>query len=149
VRDASAHRWVLLSVIAVGGALGAPARYGIARLLPVQPGVFPWATFWTNVSGSLLIGLFVTGVLERMHRDRYVRPFFVVGFLGSFTTYSTLATETVTLVKDGNVGLAVAYTAASIVVGLSAAFAGLGIGRRLSDRVTEPHAGRLDERETA
>ncbi|HEY7107275.1 MAG TPA: CrcB family protein [Acidimicrobiia bacterium] len=134
MRDASGRRWALLVVVAAGGALGAPARYGIAQLLPVQPGVFPWATFWTNVSGALLIGLFVTGVLERMRRDRYVRPFFVVGFLGSFTTFSTLATETATLVKEGEVALAVGYTVASIVVGSSAAFGGLVIGRLLTER---------------
>ena len=119
----------LLLVIALGGALGAPARYRIARLLPVEPGAFPWATFWTNVAGALVIGLFVTGVLERLSRDRFVRPFFVVGFLGSFTTFSTLAVETATLVKDGDVAVAVAYTVASIVVGLTAAFVGLALGR--------------------
>ncbi len=124
----------LLLVIALGGALGAPARYGIARLLPVEPGAFPWATFWTNVAGALVIGLFVTGVLERLSRDRFVRPFFVVGFLGSFTTFSTLAVETATLVKDGEVPVAVAYTVASIVVGLTAAFVGLAVGRAVSGR---------------
>ena len=122
----------LLLVIALGGALGAPARYGIAQLLPVEPGAFPWATFWTNVAGALVIGLFVTGVLERLSRDRFVRPFFLVGFLGSFTTFSTLAVETATLVKDGDVAVAVAYTVASIVVGLAAAFVGLALGRTVS-----------------
>jgi CrcB protein len=130
----SRGRWSLLLVVAAGGALGAPARYGIARALPVEPGEFPWATFWTNVAGALLIGLFVTAVLERLTHDRFVRPFVVTGFLGSFTTFSTLAVETATLVKDGDAGLAIGYTVASIVAGLTAAFVGLVLGRALQPR---------------
>jgi CrcB protein len=125
------ERASLLGVIALGGALGAPARYGVAQALPVRAGEFPWATFWTNVTGALLIGLFVTAVLERLTRDRLVRPFVVTGFLGSFTTFSTLAVETTTLVRDGDVAVAVTYTLASIVVGLLAAFAGLTLGRTI------------------
>jgi fluoride exporter len=137
VRDASRERWMLPLVIAMGGALGAPARYGVARLIPVGAGEFPWATFWTNVTGALVIGLFVSGVLERMPRHRFVRPFLVVGFLGAFTTFSTFATETATLVKDGDVALAVAYTVASIAAGLTAAFVGLALGRAVTVRTPD------------
>ena len=57
----------------VGGALGAPARYEIAQLIPITPGTFPWATFWTNVSGAFVLGVFLTIVIERFPPTR-VRP---------------------------------------------------------------------------
>ena len=104
----------MLLAIAIGGALGAPARYGIAQLLPVAPGTFPWATFWTNLSGAFVLGVFLTVVLERYPPTRFVRPFFAIGFLGAYTTFSTLAVETARLVQDGEVALAVGYTVASI-----------------------------------
>ena len=134
-RPAPSQAAVLLA-IAVGGALGAPARYGIARLLPVTPGTFPWATFWTNISGAFVLGVFLTVVIERYPPTRFVRPFFAVGFLGAYTTFSTLAVETARLVHDGEVALAVAYTAASIAVGLVVACAGIALARALPGRRT-------------
>ena len=87
----------MLLAIAIGGALGAPARYGIAQLIPVTPGTFPWATFWTNLSGAFVLGFFLTVVIERFPPTRFVRPFFGIGFLGAYTTFSTLAVETAKL----------------------------------------------------
>ncbi len=81
----------------LGGALGAPARYEVAQLIPITPGTFPWATFWTNVSGAFVLGVFLTIVIERFPPTRFVRPFFGIGFLGAYTTFSTLAVETATL----------------------------------------------------
>jgi hypothetical protein len=65
----------VLAVIALGGMLGASARYGINRWLPTRPGGFPWATFWTNMSGSFLLGLLLVLLLERFPPTRLVRPF--------------------------------------------------------------------------
>ena len=101
----SASHAAVLVAIALGGALGAPARYEIAQLIPITPGTFPWATFWTNVSGAFVLGVFLTIVIERFPPTRFVRPFFGIGFLGAYTTFSTLAVETATLVKDGDVAL--------------------------------------------
>lgn len=133
VRPAPPQAAVLLA-IAMGGALGAPARYGIAQLLPVEPGTFPWATFWTNLSGAFVLGLFLTVVLERYPPTRFVRPFFAIGFLGAYTTFSTLAVETARLVQDGEVALAVGYTVASIAVGLVVAYLGIALARALPGR---------------
>lgn len=127
----------VLAAIALGGALGGPARYGIAQVVHVAPGGMPWATLVTNVSGSFVIGLVLALVLERFPPTRYLRPFVATGFLGAYTTYSTFAVETAVLVKDGHVPVALAYVVASLVAGLAAARAGLWAGRSLP----LPHRG--------
>jgi CrcB protein len=121
----------IVFVIALGGALGAPARYEIAQWIRVAPDGFPWATFWTNVSGAFVLGFFLTLVIERLPPTRYLRPFFAVGFLGSYTTFSTLAVETVLLCKDGHVALGVGYTVVSVAVGLAVAYLGIVLARAL------------------
>ena len=120
----------VLAAVALGGALGAPARYGLAQLVHVAPGSFPWATFATNVTGSFALGLVLALVVERFPPTRYVRPFVATGFLGAYTTYSTFAVETDVLVRDGHVALAAAYASASLVCGLMASGLGLRAGRR-------------------
>lgn len=119
----------VLGAIALGGALGAPARYGVAQLIHGSPETFPWATFWTNISGSFALGLFLALVLERFPPSRYLRPFVATGFLGAYTTYSTFAVETVLLAKDGHPGLALTYSAASLVGGFVMAWAGIWAAR--------------------
>ncbi len=120
-----------LIVIAAGGALGALARYGLSRVIHVAKDTFPWATFATNLSGAFVLGVFLTLVIERFPPSRFPRPFFAVGFLGAYTTFSTMAVETVTLSKDGHAAIGVGYLAASIVVGLVVAYAGIVTGRAL------------------
>jgi CrcB protein len=119
----------VLVAIALGGALGAPVRYEVAQLVPVTPGSFPWATFWTNISGAFVLAVFLTVIVERVPPARIARAFFGVGFLGAYTTFSTLAVETATLVKDGDAALGVGYTVASVSAGLIVAFLGFKLGR--------------------
>jgi fluoride exporter len=121
----------VVAVIAIGGALGAPARYEVSQIIRVASGSFPWATFVTNVSGAFVLGLFLTFTLERLRPTRYLRPFFAIGFLGAFTTFSTMAVETVTLGKDGYVVLSVWYLIVSIGAGFAATYLGIAIARRL------------------
>jgi CrcB protein len=115
----------VLAAIALGGALGAPARHGLAQLTAVAPNGFPWATFWTNVSGSFALGLFLAVLIAQFPPSRYLRPFVATGFLGSYTTYSTFAVESVLLTRDGRAGTAAAYVAASLVAGFVAAWVGM------------------------
>ncbi len=122
----------MLAAIAAGGALGAPARYGVAQLIHVATGSFPWATFWTNVSGSLALGLILGLLLEHFPPTRYLRPFVATGFLGAYTTFSTFAVETDLLVKDGHIRLAAAYGAGSLVAGLMAVWGGLWAARAVA-----------------
>ena len=121
----------VLAAIAVGGALGAPARYGVAQVVHVARNSFPWATFWTSVTGSFALGLLLIVVLERFPATRYVRPFLATGFLGAYTTYSSFAVETDLLAKDGHVGLALTYAVASLVAGFAAVWAGIAIARAI------------------
>jgi CrcB protein len=122
----------VLAAIAFGGALGAPARYGVTQLVPVDANGFPWATFWTNVSGSFALGLLLILILERYPPARYVRPFLATGFLGAYTTYSTFAVETDLLIKNGHAGTAAMYSVASLAVGFTAAWLGIAVARMLS-----------------
>ena len=126
----------VIAIIAVGGALGAPARYEVSRLIHVANDSFPWATFVTNLSGAFVLGLFLTFTLERLASTRYrlLRPFFAIGFLGAFTTFSTMAVETVTLEKDGYVALGFGYLIVSIGAGLVVTYLGIAIARRLPRR---------------
>jgi fluoride exporter len=121
----------VLVAIALGAALGAPARYGMAQVIHVAPGSFPWATFVTNVSGSFALGLAVALIVERFPPSRYLRPFVATGFLGAYTTYSTFAVEADLLVKEGHAAIGVAYAVASLVAGFAAVWAGIVTARRV------------------
>lgn len=123
-------RWrPVYAAVGLGGALGTLARYGVAQLVHVSPDTFPWATFWTNVSGSLALGVVLVLVVERYPPSRYARPFLATGFLGGFTTFSTFVVETDLLAKDGRVGIALAYAAASLIVGFAAVWLGAVLAR--------------------
>ena len=124
----------VLIAIALGGALGALARYGISRWIHAAKDTFPWATFYTNIAGAFALGLFLTVVIEWFPARRYPRPFFAIGFLGAFTTFSTMAVETVTLIKDGDALLGVVYLLVSIGAGLAVVFAGIRAGRTVAPR---------------
>jgi len=91
----------VLVAIAVGGMLGASVRLAIARWLPTRRGRFPWATWWTNLSGSFLLGLLVVVLLERFAARRHLRAFLATGILGAFTTMSTYQIETALLLSRG------------------------------------------------
>lgn len=125
----------ILAVIALGAMPGATARYALSRLAPVHTGGFPWATFWTNVSGSFALGFLLVVLVERLRpigrAPRYARVFAGTGFLGAYTTFSTFSVEADVLVKDGHGTTALAYVVASLVVGLAAAFAGMVAARGL------------------
>lgn len=136
-RDRARAQPDVLAVIALGGMLGAAARYGIARLLPTSAGGFPWATFIENLSGSFLLGLVLVLLLERFPPSRYLRPFLATGILGAFTTLSAFALETVLLVKDGRAVTGVVYALASLTAGLGLAYAGILAGRLIPPRHTE------------
>lgn len=119
----------VLFAIAIGGGLGTLGRYGISRAIPVSPNTFPWATFATNLSGAFVIGVFLTLILERFQPTRFARPFFAIGVLGGFTTYSTMAVETVTLCKDGYPVLGIGYLLASVFAGLACCYLGIVLAR--------------------
>jgi CrcB protein len=120
-----------LVAIFVGGAIGTVARYLLEVHHPVAQGHFPWVTLAVNLSGSLAIGLLVPITAHVAHRSPLVRPLLVIGFLGGWTTYSTLAVEATLLAKDGDVANCVAYLAATVAGGLALVVAGHSLGRRM------------------
>jgi fluoride exporter len=124
----------VLVAVAAGGALGAPARYAVAEVVHVAENSFPWATFWTNVSGSFAFGFLLVLVIERFPPSRYVQPFFATGFLGAFTTFSALAVETDLLIKEGQAPMGVMYALISLVVGFAAVWAGMVLARHVPSR---------------
>jgi CrcB protein len=121
----------VLAAIAAGGALGGPARYAIARALPTASGSFPWATFWTNVSGAFVLGLVLVFLLERFRPSRYLRAFLGTGVCGAYTTFSTFSVETDLLVRDHRYLTAGAYVGASLLFGLVAVYVGMLLARLL------------------
>jgi CrcB protein len=114
---------------ALGGALGALARWGLATAVPPSPGGWPWATFLVNLSGCLLIGALLAVLLARFPNSRRLRPFLAVGVLGGYTTYSTFAVDVVRLVEAARGALAAGYVLASVVGGVLAVVVGLLAGR--------------------
>jgi CrcB protein len=124
----------VLAVIAVGGMLGATARFKLSETFPSTPGKFPWATFWTNLSGSFLLGFLLIVLLEHFPPTRYIRPFLATGILGAYTTMSTYTTETALLIKDGHVTTALLYGIGSIAAGTFLAYAGIVLARLTPQR---------------
>jgi fluoride exporter len=119
---------------ALGGVLGALARWAVADALPPAPGGWPWATFLVNITGCLLIGVLLAVLLARFPRSAWLRPFLAVGVLGGYTTYSTFAVEAVRLTDGGHPVLAAAYVLASVTGGVAAVVAGLLAGRAVVGR---------------
>ena len=119
-----------LLAIFVGGALGTVARYLLDVHHPVAQGNFPWVTLVINLSGSLAIGLLVPLTEFVTPRAPLARPLLIVGFLGGWTTYSTLAVEATLLAKDGAIADFVTYLVATVGGGLALVVAGHALGRR-------------------
>jgi CrcB protein len=119
--------------VAVGGGLGAAARYvSIALLDTVQTNEFPLGTLAVNVVGCFLIGLLGTTILGEHAVRTEVRLAIVVGVLGGFTTFSTFGMDTLELLLGGQVGKAALYIIASNAAGLLAVWGGFAIAQRFA-----------------
>jgi CrcB protein len=114
----------VLGAISAGGVLGALGRYGLSTAWPHPPGAFPWATWTINVSGSFLIGVLMVLIAGRWPDSRLIRPFFGVGILGGYTTFSTSVVDVHQAVAHGAPGIALVYLAATAVSALVAVWAG-------------------------
>jgi fluoride exporter len=116
--------------IAVAGALGALARYGLDGAVSRRAaGAFPWGTLVVNVSGSFALGFVFTLLTERWLAAPWVRSALTIGFLGAYTTFSTLSLESYRLLEDGAYGLAFANLLGSLAAGVAAVYAGVVLGR--------------------
>jgi fluoride exporter len=116
--------------IALAGALGALARYWLDGVVSRRTGGgFPWGTFAVNMTGSFLLGFLFTLLTERYRVDAWVRSGLTIGFVGAYTTFSTLSLETYRLLEDGAVASALANALGSLVAGLAALYVGIVLGR--------------------
>lgn len=102
-------RWDVVAVVALGGALGSLARYGISVGWPHPHHGFPWSTLVVNLAGCALIGVLMQLISTRIAPHRLVRPFFGTGVLGGFTTFSTYTVEIRDLLGAGRTGVALGY----------------------------------------
>ncbi|MGW5478298.1 fluoride efflux transporter CrcB [Streptomyces sp. NPDC004008] len=109
----------VVAVVALGGAIGATARYAASLLWPARTGGFPWTTFGINIVGCAVIGVFMVVITEVRAAPRLVRPFFGTGVLGGFTTFSTYAVEIQRLVDAGEPRTALAYLFATLAGALA------------------------------
>ncbi len=117
--------------IGVAGCLGALARYGLEGLVSRRAGAFPWGTFVVNISGSFLLGLTVTLLGERLAVAPWLRAAVAIGFLGAYTTFSTLSLESYRLLETRSYALAGANLVGSVTAGLVALYGGVVLGRAL------------------
>jgi len=114
--------------VALGGALGASARYltGVAAVRIMGHG-FPWGTLTVNILGSFLMGALVV-VLAHLSATRFA-PFLMTGLLGGFTTFSAFSLDAVTLFQRGAMAEAAAYVFGSVILSLAALGGGMFLAR--------------------
>lgn len=122
-----------LLIIGVGGALGALSRYVASGWVQNMTGSeFPWGTMAVNVSGSLALGFLLVWLQANVSVE--LRQFVALGFLGSFTTFSTFSYEAVALVQDGELWRAGGYLAGSVMLGVLALAVGMSLATALVSR---------------
>jgi CrcB protein len=118
--------------IAVAGAIGSLARYGLGGLINRwNRSAFPWETFGVNISGSFALGLVFTLATERWGIAPWLRTALTIGFFGAYTTFSTLMFESYRLGEDRAHALAAANIVGSCVAGFVAVYLGVVAGRAL------------------
>ncbi|WP_411057199.1 fluoride efflux transporter CrcB [Streptomyces sp. E11-3] len=124
----------VIAAVALGGALGAAARYGAAQLWPTTPGTFPWTTLTVNAVGCAVMGVFMVVITEGRQVHRLVRPFFGTGVLGGFTTFSAYAADIEHLMDVREARTALAYLALTLLTALAAVWLAAAATRRVVGR---------------
>ena len=141
--DGPASRWharvackigeeLRLTLIAIFGAFGTLARYGLQGLVQIRvASTFPYGTLLINLTGCFLLGVIGQFTLNRMVLSPDWRVAIAVGFFGGYTTFSSFGWETAKMLEDGEWARATAYVAASVVAGLLLSVAGIRLANQL------------------
>jgi CrcB protein len=124
----------VLLAISAGGVLGALARHGLSTAWPHQATGFPWATWLINVTGSFLIGVLMALIALRRPTARLIRPFWGVGVLGGYTTFSTSVVDVRQGVAHGAPVIALTYLGTTLIGALLAVW----VGDELTTRLASP-----------
>ncbi|GID96397.1 putative fluoride ion transporter CrcB [Amorphoplanes digitatis] len=124
------HALPVLAAISAGGVLGALARWGIGAAWPHDPRAFAWSTWTINLTGCLLIGVLMVFVTRVWPRRRLIRPFWGVGVLGGYTTFSGASVDALRAAP----GTGLIYVAATLVGALLAVWAGTAAGEAMVRR---------------
>jgi CrcB protein len=119
----------ILAGVALAGAAGAVVRYQLDGWISSKGGLFPWGTFIINISGAFVLGFLFTVFTSRLNVQPWVRSAATTGFLGAYTTFSTLMLETSQLVEQGSWTLGAVNILCSMFAGMVAVFAGIFLGR--------------------
>lgn len=114
-------------LVALGGAIGSVCRYMLSGLNTVS---WPWDTFAVNLIGSLLIGLLV-GMVSKGYISPEMKLLLVTGFCGGFTTFSTFASESFSMMKTGDILLMALYVGLSVSIGIIAVWFGMNISESM------------------
>ena len=123
------HPLTKIALVMIGGSMGALSRYGISLLSVRFFGTgFPWGTLLVNLGGCFLIGLSFALADRSALMNPSARLFFVTGFLGALTTFSTFGYETFSAIQAGSHGLAMGNVLLNNVVGLILVFLGFRMG---------------------
>ena len=118
-----------LVLVGLGGAAGSIARFLISYFMAKRfTSGFPWATFSVNIFGALLIGIFI-GLFAKPPEQTHLKLLLITGFCGGFTTFSTFSLENISLLQQGQYGMAALYVLASLVFGVLAVWLGLQFAR--------------------
>ena len=115
-----------LILVAIGGAFGSALRYLIHWMVNKKTTTqFPTQTFIVNLIGCLLIGLLIGYFAKNQNDNESLKLLLITGFCGGFTTFSTFASENISLIRDGVFLQFALYTSLSVFVGLLATYLGI------------------------